>query len=146
MNRPSWDEYFMGFARQAALRGNCNRLRVGAIIVKDKRVLSTGYNGAPPHASTCEEVGHLMIDGHCRRTVHAERNAIAHAAKHGVSIDMSTVYCTHRPCLDCAVLMAASGVVACVYEHEYGLTETSVYKRALPTYFVMQKLSLRATM
>jgi len=134
----------MGFARQAALRGNCDRLQVGAVIVHEKRVLSTGYNGSPPHASTCEMVGHLMIDGHCKRTVHAERNAIAHAAKHGVRIDMSTVYCTHKPCLDCAILMAASGVIACIYEHDYGTTEAVVYRRALPSYFLLLKHVVKA--
>jgi dCMP deaminase len=93
--RPSWDEYFMGIAFAVAQRSTCDRAHVGAIIVRDKRILTTGYNGAPRGLPHCTEVGHLMINNHCVRTLHAEQNAIIQAALHGVSVEGGTIYVTH---------------------------------------------------
>jgi dCMP deaminase len=117
--RPSWDDYFMDISLQVAKRSTCDRLRVGAIIVKDRRILTTGYNGAPAGLPHCDEVGHLMIDGHCVRTLHAEQNAIIQAALHGVSVQGSTLYVTHQPCLTCAKMIINAGIRRVVYGGQY---------------------------
>lgn len=118
-NRPSWDDYFMGITFQVAKRSTCDRARVGAIIVKDKRILTTGYNGAPAGLPHCDDVGHLMIAGHCVRTLHAEQNAIIQAAYHGVAIAGATLYCTVQPCLVCAKMIVNAGIRRVVYAGEY---------------------------
>ncbi len=96
--RPSWDEYFMRIAHEVATRSTCPRLAVGAVIVRDKRILTTGYNGSPSGMPHCEDVGCLIriVDGResCQRTLHAEQNAIIQAAYHGVSVRDSVLYCT----------------------------------------------------
>jgi dCMP deaminase len=119
MSRPSWDEYFMGIAFQVARRSTCNRARVGAIIVKDRRMLTTGYNGSPAGLPHCDDAGHLMVDGHCVRTLHAEQNAIIQAALHGVGVQGSAIYVTHQPCLTCAKMIINAGIVRVVYAGEY---------------------------
>ncbi len=119
MARPSWDEYFMGITFQVAKRSTCNRARVGAIIVKDRRILTTGYNGAPAGLPHCDDVGHLMVDGHCVRALHAEQNAIIQAALHGVSVKGGTIYVTHQPCLTCAKMIINAGIVRVVYAGDY---------------------------
>lgn len=110
MARLSWDEYFMTIAYQVATRATCDRKHVGAVIVRDKTILSTGYNGSIRGLPHCDEVGHLMENGHCVRTVHAEANAIAQAARNGVRIDESTIYVTASPCWVCFRLIANSGI------------------------------------
>lgn len=117
--RPSWDEYFIGIAEQVAKRSTCPRAAVGAVIVKDRRILTTGYNGAPMGLPHCTEVGCLMVDGHCVRTLHAEQNAIIQAALHGVSVQGSTMYVTHQPCLNCAKMIINAGIVRVVYGGDY---------------------------
>jgi len=117
--RPSWDDYFMDITVQVARRSTCDRARVGAIIVKDKRILTTGYNGAPAGLPHCDEIGHLMIGGHCVRTLHAEQNAIIQAALHGVSVDGGTLYVTHQPCLTCAKMIINAGIQRVVYAGNY---------------------------
>ena len=117
--RPSWDDYFMDISLQVAKRSTCGRLRVGAIIVKDRRILTTGYNGAPAGLPHCDEVGHLMVDGHCVRTLHAEQNAIIQAALHGVSVEDGTLYVTHQPCLTCAKMIINAGIRRVVYAGHY---------------------------
>lgn len=114
-HRVSWDEYFMSLALLASSRSQCKRLRVGCVIVKNKRVVSTGYNGHlpnTPHES-------VIRDTHEQATVHAEQNAIADAAKRGVSIGGSTAYVTHYPCLTCAKLLASSGIEKIIYNQSY---------------------------
>lgn len=123
--RPSWDDYFVGITRQVAQRGTCDRARVGAIIVKDRRILTTGYNGAPAGLPHCDEIGHLMINGHCVRTLHAEQNAIIQAALHGVSVAGGTIYVTHQPCLTCAKMIINAGLKRVVYAGHY-LDENAV--------------------
>ncbi|GMA64013.1 dCMP deaminase family protein [Alicyclobacillus fastidiosus] len=119
-NRPSWDEYFMMMARDVvAQRATCNRRKVGAVIVRNKRILTTGYNGSPPGMPHCTDVGCWEVDGHCIRTIHAEQNAIAQAALHGVSTDGATIYITAAPCVNCAKLLIASGISRVVYADEY---------------------------
>ncbi len=119
MTRPSWDAYFMGIAFEVAKRATCDRARVGAIIVKDRRVLTTGYNGSPPGLVHCDDAGHLMVAGHCVRTLHAEQNAIIQAARHGVSVDGGTIYVTHQPCLICAKMLISAGLARVVYAGDY---------------------------
>ena len=118
-HRPPWDNYFMGITFQVAKRGTCDRARVGAIIVKDRRILTTGYNGSPAGLPHCDEIGHLMVSGHCVRTLHAEQNAILQAALHGVSVADSTLYVTHQPCLNCAKMIINAGIRRVVYAGQY---------------------------
>lgn len=117
--RPDWDEYFMDIAFAVAERSTCDRAHVGAVLVRDRRILTTGYNGAPAGLPHCDEVGHLMVDGHCVRTLHAEQNAIIQAALHGVGIQGATAYVTHQPCLTCAKMLINAGITRVVYAGNY---------------------------
>lgn len=117
--RPTWDDYFMEIAFTVAERSTCDRAHVGAVLVRDRRILTTGYNGAPAGLPHCDEVGHLMIDNHCVRTLHAEQNAIIQGALHGVSIEGATAYVTHQPCLTCAKMLINSGIKRIVYAGNY---------------------------
>jgi len=117
--RPSLDEYFMQFARDASARATCDRAYVGAVLVKDKHIVTTAYNGAPCGLPDCNDVGHWMVDNHCVRAVHAEMNAIIQCAIHGVSSVGSTLYCTHSPCVRCAQALINAGIKRAVYEIEY---------------------------
>lgn len=110
----------MGVAWLLSKRSTCERGQVGAVIVKDDRIISTGYNGAPPGMPHCIDVGCDMEDG-CQRAIHAEANAIAFAARNGVSVHEASVYCTHSPCIACAQLMLSAGIVAYYYVREYRL-------------------------
>ncbi len=118
-SRPSWDEYFMGITLEVARRSTCNRAQVGAIIVRDKRILTTGYNGSPTGLPHCTEASCLIVNGHCVRTLHAEQNAIIQAALHGVSTDGATIYVTHQPCLICAKMIINAGISRMVYGGDY---------------------------
>jgi dCMP deaminase len=118
--RPSWDEYFMMMARDVvSTRATCLRRKVGAVLVRDKRILTTGYNGSPPGMPHCTEVGCWMVEGHCIRTIHAEQNAIVQAAIHGISTQGATCYVTSAPCVHCAKLLIAAGIVRVVYADRY---------------------------
>jgi dCMP deaminase len=119
MQRPSWDSYFMTLARAVATRSTCDRKHVGALLVRDRVILSTGYNGSIRGMSHCDEVGHLMEDGHCVRTVHAEQNAIVQAARHGIRIEGADAYITASPCWTCFKLLANAGVQRIVYGEFY---------------------------
>ncbi|SDF00228.1 deoxycytidylate deaminase [Sporolituus thermophilus] len=127
MSRPTWDEYFMDITRVVALRSTCLRRQVGAVIVKDKRLLTSGYNGAPRGLAHCEEVGCLRDTYHVPsgqrhelcRGMHAEQNAIVQAALHGVAIEGATLYCTHQPCSACTKMIINAGIRRIVYEHPY---------------------------
>ncbi len=125
--RPSWDEYFMEIALQVATRSTCLRREVGALVVRDKRILCTGYNGAPRGLEHCDALGclreKLNIPSGQRqeicRGLHAEQNAIIQAALHGVSIEGSTIYITHQPCITCAKMIINSGIVRAVCASRY---------------------------
>ncbi|MFA6804978.1 MAG: cytidine/deoxycytidylate deaminase family protein [Candidatus Methanomethylophilaceae archaeon] len=127
MKRPSNDEYFMSMAYLVSSRSTCIRRKVGAIIVKDKHILSTGYNGSPKGTRHCEELGcireQLNIPSGTRhelcRGVHAEQNAVAQAAYFGVSVNGGTVYCTTFPCSMCAKILINSGITEIVYDNGY---------------------------
>jgi dCMP deaminase len=125
--RPSWDEYFMSITKVVAKRSTCKKRMVGAIIVKDSRVLSTGYNGAPKNISHCGIAGclrkKLKVPSGQRhelcRGLHAEQNAIIQAAWHGVKIEGGTMYCTYQPCIICVKMMINAGIKRLVYEGDY---------------------------
>ena len=126
--RPDWDTYFLEIMDTVAKRANCDRGRAAAVIVKDRRIIATGYVGAPAGLPTCDEVGHLIRVAyderggqkkHCVRTTHAEANAIAQAAKHGTSIDGGTIYTRMTPCLDCTKLLINAGIRRVVCQRRY---------------------------
>ncbi|MFA6486372.1 MAG: cytidine/deoxycytidylate deaminase family protein [Candidatus Magasanikbacteria bacterium] len=126
--RPSWDEYFMEIARTVAKRATCDRGRSGCVIARDKQILVTGYVGSPKGLAHCDEIGHQMKstiheDGHqsqhCVRTAHAEQNAICQAAKLGIAIDGSTLYCKMTPCSACAKMIINVGVKKVICEKRY---------------------------
>ena len=117
-DRVSWETYFMNIAREVATRSTCDRKHVGAVIVRDKTILSTGYNGSIKGLPHCDEAGHEMVQGHCVRTTHAEANAIVQAAKNGVKIDSAEIYVTASPCYNCFKLIANSGIKI-IYYHEF---------------------------
>lgn len=119
MIRVAWDRYFMNLAVQAATRSTCPRKHVGAVIVRDKAVLSTGYNGSIRGASHCDEAGCLMENGHCVRTVHAEANAIVQAARNGTALDGAEIYVTASPCFNCFKLIANAGIRAVYFGELY---------------------------
>ncbi len=132
--RPPWDVYFMRLATDVATRATCPRKHVGAVIVRDKRILSTGYNGSPRGMYHCVDVGCELKDmggrQSCVRTIHAEANAIAQAALNGVSVEGATIYTTASPCYDCTKLILNSGIKKIVYgefyDGRYGMSEEMV--------------------
>lgn len=125
--RPSWDEYFMSIAKVVATRSTCLRRQVGAVIVKEERIVATGYNGAPRGLPHCLELGCLreklgIPSGERQelcRGLHAEQNAIIQAAYHGISISGGTLYCTHQPCITCAKMLINAGIKRIVYAGDY---------------------------
>ncbi len=132
--RPSWDEYFMEMVTMVGKRATCDRGRSGCVIVKDKRLVATGYVGSPPSLPHCDEIGHLMKtviddDGtqrkHCVRTIHAEQNAICQAARHGIPLEGTTLYCEMEPCRVCAMLIVSVGIARVVARKRYHAGEES---------------------
>ena len=119
MTRVSWEQYFMNIAKEAATRSTCDRKHVGAVIARDKTILSTGYNGSIRGMPHCDEVGHLMEDGHCVATIHAETNAILQAAKNGVRLEGSEVFITASPCWSCFKMLANTGIKKIYYGEFY---------------------------
>ncbi len=117
--RPDWDEYFMSIALQASKRATCDRKHVGAVIVKNKTILSTGYNGSIRNFPHCDDVGHMLEEGHCVATIHAEANSIVQAAKNGISIENATIYTTASPCWWCFKMIANAGIKKIVYGEIY---------------------------
>lgn len=141
LKRPSWDEYFMELALVVGKRGTCDRGFAGTVIVKDKRVISTGYVGAPVGLPHCDEVGHelsevLNPDGttskHCIRTTHSEQNAIIQAARFGMAIDGATLYTKMEPCYVCAKMIINAGIKRVVAQMKYhGAKPTrDIFKKA----------------
>jgi dCMP deaminase len=109
----------MEIARTVATRATCPRASVGAVLTRERRILTTGYNGSPRGAAHCTDAGCILVDGHCQRATHAEANAIVQAALHGVSIEGATAYCTHQPCSSCSKLLISAGVVRIVFADAY---------------------------
>ena len=125
-DRINWDDYFMSIAFLAASRSSCDRLHVGSVLVKDTHIISMGYNGflaGVPHTS-------IVRNNHEQATVHAEQNAISDAARRGVSVNNATAYITHYPCINCAKILAASGIKKIVYHSDYKNDEivNEIYK------------------
>lgn len=128
LKRPDWTDYFMTILDAVATRGTCLRAKCGCVITRDNVILSTGYNGAPAGAPQCDEIGCLIeetkhADGHtskhCRRTVHAEANAILQAAKNGTGIRDGVLYCGMTPCRDCAMLVVNAGIKKVIVKKDY---------------------------
>jgi dCMP deaminase len=148
--RPSWDEYFINIMHAVGARATCDRGRTGCVLVKDKHIISTGYVGAPAGCKSCDEIGHEMntvtqedgtVSKHCIRTTHNEQNAIAQAARMGISTDGATLYCMMTPCYNCAKLIINAGikrVVAEKYYHGGGRTE-AIFKEAGVEYALLNE-------
>ena len=140
-SRPDWDEYFLQLSDLVASRATCDRGKSGCVIVKDKRVLTTGYVGSPPGLAHCDDVGHLLRevtyeDGktkeHCVRTTHAEQNALCQAARYGISVEGATLYCKMEPCRVCAMLIIGVGInrVVCRKKYQAGQDTRDMFKEA----------------
>lgn len=139
--RPSWDRYFMQIADTVATRATCDRGRSGCVIVRDRQILVTGYVGSPTGLPHCDDVGHLMkkvvhedghVSNHCVRTVHAEQNAICQAAKRGIALQGSTLYCRMTPCRTCAMLIINCGIerVVCEMKYHAGAESEAMFREA----------------
>lgn len=148
--RPSWDEYFIEIMHAVGMRGTCDRGRVGSVIVKDKRLISTGYVGAPAKCKSCDEIGHEMntvdygngdIHRHCVRTAHAETNAITQAARFGISTEGGTLYCMMTPCYACAKNIINAGIVRVVSEKDYhgGKRTKEIFREAKVKYELLKR-------
>ena len=133
--RPDWDRYFLDLCEAVAKRATCDRGRCGCVIVKDKRIMTTGYVGSPAGLLHCDEAGHDMrkvigydgkISQHCVRTLHAEQNAIIQAAKFGIPLDGSTLYCKMTPCRTCAMIIINSGIKRVVCEKHYHADQDTI--------------------
>jgi dCMP deaminase len=118
-SRDPWDVYFMKIAHQVASRGTCHRKHVGCVIVRDRTILATGYNGSVRGLPHCDEAGHMMENNHCTRTIHAESNAVAQAARNGVSLLGAELYVTASPCWSCFKLTTNSGIKRIIYGEFY---------------------------
>jgi dCMP deaminase len=128
VERPSWDQYFMTITQQVAERSTCLRAKVGAVIVRDRSILATGYNGAPAGLPHCLDAGCLIyesknpdgeIEENCFRTIHAEINAITQAARNGAAIRDADVYVTHSPCIHCMKVLINTGIKTVFYGQQY---------------------------
>lgn len=119
MNRVSWQQYFMAQARVVSLRSTCTRLEVGAIIVRNNRIIASGYNGSIDDSAHCIDEGCHVVNNHCVRTVHAEMNALLQCAKFGVATEETEMYVTHFPCLVCAKHIIQAGIKKIYYETDY---------------------------
>ena len=126
--RPTWDQYFLELVDQVATRATCDRGKSGSVVVRDKRIICTGYVGSPSGMPHCDDAGHdlkqvIDDDGtvrqHCVRTVHAEQNAIVQAARYGLPLEGTTLYCSMEPCRVCAMLIASSGIARVVARRRY---------------------------
>ena len=117
--KKTWRDYFFEIAEVVAKRSTCNRANVGAILVKDKRIVATGYNGSLPGAPHCLDVGCDVVDNHCIRCIHAEINAIAWSARYGVPTEDTTMFITHYPCFPCFKAVVSAGISMIYYNHIY---------------------------
>lgn len=128
--RPTWHQYFLTITRQVAERSTCTRAKVGAVIVRDRSIVATGYNGAPAGMPHCTDVGCLIyrsqtptgdVEENCFRTIHAEINAIAQAARNGSAIRDASIYITHSPCIHCLKTLVNTGIKHVYFEKPYKL-------------------------
>lgn len=117
--RPSWDEYFLKLAMLVSERATCPRMHCGCVLVKEKQILSTGYNGSIPGDRHCEDIGCMIVDNHCIRTIHAEMNAILQCSSHGISTQGATAYITNMPCTNCSKALITAGIKEIVIFSDY---------------------------
>jgi len=117
--RPPWDDYFLKLAMLVAERSTCPRMHCGCVLVRDRQILSTGYNGSIPGDKHCEDDGCKVVDNHCIRTIHAEMNAILQCSSHGVNTKNATAYITNMPCTNCAKALIAAGIKEIVIFSDY---------------------------
>ena len=129
-NRPSWDQYFLKMAMLVSERATCPRMHVGCVLVKDKQILSTGYNGSLPGQPHCYDVGCMIVENHCIRTIHAEMNALIQCAVHGTSTEGATAYVTNMPCTNCTKALIAAGIKEVVVFSEYHNTKAEEFFEA----------------
>lgn len=138
--RAPWNEYFMRIALEVATRSTCDRKHVGAVIVRDKTILSTGYNGSIRGLPHCDDAGHMMENDHCVATVHAEANAIIQAAKNGVAINGAAIYISASPCWNCFKLIANSGLKQIFYHEFY--RDKRILEFAKACHITLKKIDL----
>lgn len=119
MKRPSWNNYFMQIAKLVATRSTCAKISVGCVMVKDKRIIATGYNGAPSGMKHCDEIGCIEKNGHCIRALHAEVNAILQCAEHGISTKDSYLYSVYLPCWHCSLMLINARICKIFYLNDY---------------------------
>ena len=129
-NRNDWEEYFMNIAKEVATRSTCDRKHVGAVIVRNKIILATGYNGSIRGLAHCDENGCKMVNGHCVRTIHAEANAIVQSARNGINTDKGEIFVTASPCYDCFKLIANSGIIKIYFGEFYRDSRIKKYAEA----------------
>lgn len=125
--RPSWDEYFLKVAMLVSERATCPRMHCGCVLVRDKQILSTGYNGSIPGDGHCEDNGCMIVDNHCIRTIHAEMNAILQCSSHGISTQGSTAYITNMPCTNCSKSLITAGIKEIVIFSDYHDTQAEKF-------------------
>lgn len=125
--RPEWDEYFLKVAMLVSERATCPRMHCGCVLVRDKRILATGYNGSIPGADHCEDVGCMIVDNHCVRTIHAEMNAILQCSIHGISTEGASAYVTNMPCTNCAKALIGAGIKEVVIFSDYHDTKAEEF-------------------
>lgn len=125
--RPSWDEYFLKVAMLVSERSTCPRMHCGCVLVRDKQILSTGYNGSIPGDVHCEDDSCWLVDNHCIRTIHAEMNAILQCSSHGVSTKDATAYVTNMPCTNCAKALITAGIKEVIIFSDYRNTEAEEF-------------------
>lgn len=126
-HRPSWDNYFLKLAMLVSERATCPRMHCGCVLVRDKRILATGYNGSIPGDVHCEDDGCMIVDNHCVRTIHAEMNAIIQCSIHGVSTQGATAYVTNMPCTNCAKALIAAGIKEIIIFSDYHDTKAEEF-------------------
>ena len=120
MTRQPWDDYFINIATEVSTRSTCKRKQVGCVIVKNKTIVATGYNGSLPNQPHCIDDDCYLLNNHCIRTIHAETNAINQAAKNGVSLQGAAIYCTLEPCWYCFKNIITAGINQIYYKESYG--------------------------
>ncbi|MDX1699379.1 MAG: deaminase [Melioribacteraceae bacterium] len=125
--RPAWDTYFLKLAMLVSERATCPRMHCGCVLVRDKRILSTGYNGSIPGDAHCEDDGCMIVDNHCVRTIHAEMNAILQCSIHGISTEGATAYITNMPCTNCSKALITAGIKEIVIFSDYHDTKAEEF-------------------
>jgi dCMP deaminase len=132
--RPTWDDYFLKVAMLVSERATCPRMHCGCVLVRDRQILSTGYNGSIPGDDHCDDAGCLVVDNHCIRTIHAEMNAILQCSSHGISTNGSIAYVTNLPCTNCAKALITAGIKEVVIFSDYhdSLAEDFFRKAGVP--------------